>query len=206
MSELIPIREAARRLGVSDTAVHKAIKAGRITVDGTNPQNGRPLVTWPKCRDDWIANSTAERRTHVGGTGKSPRRMEYDNRQPTDRLKAVTEADAEPRQRKQPVNVDDDGEDIDIGDGISLAEANRIKAIYAARTAKVEHDEKVGKLVDADAAQAGWLKHIAAAKTRIMGIPAECKSRRSDLPLEVVALIDLICREALEDMANGNSQ
>lgn len=66
MSELIGVREAARRLGVSDTAVHKAIKKGRVTVAGHTETSGRPLLAWPQVAEDWVGNSDPTKRSHVG--------------------------------------------------------------------------------------------------------------------------------------------
>jgi len=99
---------------------------------------------------------------------------------------------------------DDPGGDVRIHDHMSLNEAKTIDAIYKARLTKDEWERSQGKLIDADQAKVAWYKHITAAKTRIMGIPAACKSRYSDLPLAVVATIEAVCREALEDLANGN--
>jgi hypothetical protein len=103
-----------------------------------------------------------------------------------------------------PSHPEDPGGDVLIHDGMSLNEAKTIDAIYKARLTKDEWEKSQGKLIDADQAKLAWFKHITAAKTRIMGIPASCKSRYSDLPLAVVAVIDQVCREALEDLANGN--
>jgi hypothetical protein len=67
MSELIGLREFARRLGVSDTAIRKAINSQRITVAGYTEKSNRPLIEWPKAHDDFIKNTDATKRTHSGG-------------------------------------------------------------------------------------------------------------------------------------------
>lgn len=188
MVEKISIREAARRLGVSDTAVHKAIKAGRVVVAGKT-DSGRPLMDWADTERRWLANSDASKRSHVGSQG-SPIRSQ----------------DA-PRVNLPTSNRMDEGASVvEPGTGArggSYAQARAAREVFQAKLAKLEYEERIGKMIDADQAKVAWFKHITAAKTRIMGIPAACKSRYSDLPLAVVATIEQVCRDALEDLANG---
>lgn len=203
MSELIGIREAARRLGVSDTAVRKAISAGRVTVAGRTDGSNRPLLSWPEAKEDYLANTNELKRTHVGGTGKSAKRATYATTPPEVSL---------PVRPSYQDNGENDDEVPDTAPAGAkkprvppFAESRAINEAYKARLAKLEFEEKSGKLVNADEVKAAWFKHITAAKTRIMGIPSACKTRRADLPLEVIALIESICRDALEDLSNGNS-
>lgn len=200
MSELIGIRECARRLGVSDTAVHKAIKAGRIAVAGRTEKSDRPLVDWPQAETDWGRNSDTSKRHHIGPTGASARRTKYTGGDtkpgmPTNAQVMAGAADA-PEHSAQPGGAG-------AVSGPSLAQSKAIREAYLARLAKLEYEEKSGKLVSADEVKAGWFKQITAAKTRILGIPAACKSRYADLPLVALAVIEQVCREALEDLANG---
>lgn len=196
MSELIGIREAARRLGVSDTAVHKAIKAGRVTVAGRTEKSDRPLVAWPKVQDDWLANSDTSKRSHVGSQG-SPRRD-------TDpKPKVALPVSARPDEVRTPENTPVAGDALPGRQaGPSYAQSRAVREAYQARLAKLEFEQKSGKLVDADEVKVRWFKLVTAAKTRILGIPAACKTRVADLPLAVVTMIDAVCREALEDLAN----
>lgn len=138
MSELIGIREAARRLGVSDTAVRKAIKAGRVHVAGQTETSGRPLVAWPDVQRDWGANSDHSKRSHVGSQG-SPERM-HDER-----------PDFGPRPIETPADLRLDAEGgVVIHDGMTLNEAKTAKAIYDARLARIEYEEQQKVLVRAE--------------------------------------------------------
>lgn len=197
--ELIGIRECARRLGVSDTAVHKAIKAGRIVVASRTETSKRPLVAWPQAEADWGRNSDSTKRNHIGPTGTSERRTKYagSDSAPTlpTRAKVLSgEADA-PEHTSQSTGG--------AVQGPSLAQSKALREAYLARIAKLDYDERTGKLVSADEVKSRWFKHITAAKTRILGIPAACKSRYADLPLVALATIEQVCREVLEDLANG---
>ena len=171
--ESLSIRECARRLGVSDTAVHKALRAGRVAKDA---QGGMP---WPETERRWHANSDAAKRTHAGSQG-SPRRA-------TD----------------LPVSAPPPAAEAALSGGLSYAQSRAVREAFAARLAKLDYEQKAGKLVNADEVKVQWFKLVTAAKTRILGIPAAVKQRAADLPLSVVNVIDEICREALEDLANG---
>lgn len=194
--DLISIREAARRLGVSDTAVHKAIKAGRVSVAGKT-DSGRPLMDWVDTERRWLANSDASKRSHVGSRGSVRREQDAPrvNLPTSDRMDEAPDVGGE-----LPAM---DGQRQGGGRGPGYAQARAAREVFQAKLAKLEYEERTGKLIDADQAKVAWFKHITAAKTRILGIPAACKSRYADLPLAAVAIIDQVCREALEDLANG---
>ena len=207
--ELIGIRECARRLGVSDTAVRKAITAGRVTVAGRTESSNRPLVAWPQAADDWNRNSDATKRTHYGGTGTSPWRALYDTAPaevvlPTrNQVLGIEPPPAAPAQApQQDIQAEPDTPATRVAAAPSLAQSKAVREAYMARLARLEFEERSGKLVSADEVKVRWFKRIKAAQTRILGIPAACKSRAADLPLAVVAMIDSVCREALEDLAN----
>jgi hypothetical protein len=160
MTELIGIREAARRLGVSDTAVHKAIKAGRVTVAGRTPTSNRPLVAWPQTQDDWLANSDTAKRTHVGSKG-SPRRA----------------ADPEPAvplatntQDEQPA-VGGDALPGRAVQGPSLAQSRAVKEAYLARLAKLDFEQKIGKLIEADEVKVRAFKLARNARDALLTMP-----------------------------------
>lgn len=202
MSELIGIRECARRLGVSDTAVHKAIKAGRIAIAGRTPSSDRPLVAWPQAQADWGANSDSAKRTHVGATGKSERRTKYAGTPAAPVLPTATQVHAQ--QAGTPAEELDGARPPGAAvQGPTLAQSKAVREAYLARLAKLEYEREIGKVIPADEAKTRWFKHVTAAKTRILGIPAACKQRVADLPLAAVAAIEAVCREALEDLANG---
>lgn len=172
MPELIPIREAARRLGVSDTAVRKAIAVGRVLVAGKNQSNGRPLLAWPDCENQWQANSDSSKRTHVGGTGSSERRAKYSASGPVSPVK-LDDQPAASRPKPAPTPKEDaDDEDDDsalvIHDGMTLTEAKTAKAIYDARKARREHEEAAGLLVRIEEVRASVFKMCRIARDQLL--------------------------------------
>ena len=202
MSELIGIRECARRLGVSDTAVRKAIAAGRVGVAGRTEGSDRPLVAWPQAQADWERNTDTSKRHHIGPTGDSARRTKYAGADSVPAMPTHAKVAAGDAVAPETITAAGEGGRPAVN-GPTLAQSKALREAYLARIAKLEYEERTGKLVNADEVKTRWYKHITAAKTRILGIPAACKSRNADLPLAVLATIEEICREALEDLANG---
>lgn len=189
MSELIPIREAARRLGVSDTAVHKAIKAGRVTIAGRNPANDRPLLSWPECSQQWAANSDSSKRSHVGGTGKSPARKQYAKGAPEVVLPVSAsgagpggDASSAPASRRParpaaPAADDDDAAQPKGGrggGGLNYAESRALREAYQARLSKLDYEERSGKLVNVDLVKAEAFKTHRRIRDALLNIPDRC--------------------------------
>lgn len=208
MSELIPVREAARRLGVSHTAVSKAINAGRITV-ADRLANGRVMLKWPDVGEEWVANSDGSKRSHVGGTRRksvlptSDRMDDLPDFSDDDSAGEPATATAGGGAARSAPGGASKKSGPKSGRGPDYAKSRADREKYQALLAQLEYEQKIAKLVDAEEVAARWSKLITAAKTRILGIPAECKSRQADLPLAVIAVIDNVCREVLEDLANG---
>lgn len=156
--ELIGIREAARRIGVSDTAVRKAIAVGRVKVAGRTESSDRPLLAWPDCEADWNANTDSSQRHYVGSQG-SPRR-------------AADEPKRKPRGETAPSNVEVDAEgNVTIHDGMTLNEAKTAKAIYDARLARIEYEEQQRALVKADDVKAAAFKVARTIRDGLLNIP-----------------------------------
>lgn len=90
-------------------------------------------------------------------------------------------------------------------EGNALDLAQERAALAKAQREKLEREAAQARreLIPATEARDAWMRHITAAKTRILGIPSECKTRAADLPLATVATIDAVCREALENLAEG---
>lgn len=214
MTDIVSVREFARRIGVSLPAVQKAVKNGRITA--VTDDNGKLKgIDWDTQKDAWVQNSNpAFRRNQLAyqpdGVEATPfpakedankgGRPRKDGKKPAPREGEVVDTlEGQPHGgalKRSQTTPPAKGE-------MTLAEIKRARELVNLNRDKLKLDEEKGKLVDADEVAAKWAKLITAAKTRILGIPAECKSRQADLPLEVIAVIDSACREALEDLANG---
>ncbi len=191
--ENLSIREAARRLGVSDVAIHKALKNNpdRIKVD--TDADGKRWIVWPDTQYLWTHNGDTARRSHYGSQG-APRRA---NDNPVVKLTLSSNMDEEPQSPATAIPEPS-------SPGPKYAQSRAVRELYNAKKAKLEYEKLAGTLVDPTELEIGWSKLIQAAKTRLTGLPTACKTRYPDLPLPVVALIDAEVRAILEDLANGN--
>ena len=158
MSELIGIREAARRLGVSDTAVHKAIKADRVHIASRTAGSNRPLVAWPQAQADFIGNSTTAKRSHVGSQG-SPRRAG----DPPPQIPLATSARMD---EQQPA-----GGDAMPKTGPAYAQSRAIREAYMARLAKLDFEERSGRLIEVDKVKAAAFKVARTVRDGLLNMP-----------------------------------
>ena len=184
MSELIAIRECARRLGVSDTAVHKAIKKGRINIHSRGEYD-RPLLDWDDVATKWDTESARRFRTHSGGSH---------GRAETAVVELAKSYEHEKPSKKR-------GSESD-GTETGFVNARAEREIWEAKMAKLKFEQLSGDLVSADEIKREWVKLISAAKSKILSIPSAVKSRFHDLPIETINEIDHICRITLEDLAH----
>lgn len=168
--ELISVREAARRIGVSDTAVLKAIKAGRVLVHSRNPTNGRPLLAWPAVQHQWNANTDSAKRTHVGATGTSARREKYAPTPPEVALPVVGEEAPETPPATTTTAAAEDQMPA-AGKGPSYAQSRAVRELYAAKLLKLEHEERIGKLVPADQVKVDAFKTARTVRDGLLNIP-----------------------------------
>lgn len=188
MSEMVSIREAARRLGLSDTALRKAIEAGRMVVAGRTPGSNRPLLAWPDCQAQLKANSDGIKRTHAG-TKRAGGSATGASVEPTS-----AQGDADGKPSAAPVG--------------SLADAQRVRVIWAAKQAKLKFERDMGKLLDADQVKVRAFQMARKARDQLMTMPdrlAPILAGTSDV-LEVHRLltedIERTCHQIAADAEN----
>lgn len=123
-SQVISIREYARRLGCSDVAVGKAISSGKIVKGVAYKPNGKIAGVYPEVADkEWGAN----RRTAYKRNDKLAQQLDQ---------AAGTQAPqggTPPPQEKG---------------FVTRAEADRAKAIFDAKIKELDYKERLGQLVD----------------------------------------------------------
>lgn len=205
--ELIAIREAARRLHVSDTAIRKAIADGRLTQpadEDRNPDNGRPRLRWPLARDEFVRNSETSKRSHVGSQGGASRAKDYAAK-PEVRLPTSDRMDEQP----------DIGGEVPDAPGVSGGSGpksgrdgayNRARAareVYRARNEKIDLDEREGRLVSVDAVRVEAFRVHRQVRDSILTIPDRCSHELAAMtePNEVHAYLLRQLNDALRKMA-----
>lgn len=177
-TELISIREFARRVGCSDTSIRKAIKAGKIVKGIVHNSEGRDKLDYDTAFKEYTAA--------------------YDPSYPSnDKLRAkmmhAAETPTEPAAG---------------GDTSSMAAAKRAQAIIKAKILEIELKEKQKKLVDKQAVYLALFDAGKEVKASIMAVPDRvidavfsAKSRNEAHTILTKALI-----EALDVLSDINSQ
>ena len=176
--ELLSGRAYAARRGVSHTAVQKAIKSGRITTVGGKID--------PAIADrEWAENTDpSTSRNSLTGTPKGRRRG---NKPP------------------KPNEIDGGGNGRATGTGYGRARAAREAAL--AGIAKLQLDEKTGKLVDADEVKLAFFNATRKARDELFAIPARMApvlaalDDAADLEAILFDEIERVCK----GLSDGNS-
>lgn len=193
MPEPMGIREFGRFAGLSGEGVRKAIKDGRIPkqlIGKTLTSTGRerPTIkdpeaalaalgrnTNPNYKQDSAAISRGRKAVGAGVSGLEAQQRREEA------------APTPPAGNRAP----------------SIVESRSITEAYKARLAKLEYEEKSGKLVNADEVKVRYASLVTTARTRMMAIPSKAKGRIPHLTVDEIEVLDDLVREALEDVAGG---
>ena len=209
MSAGIPLREFGRLIGVSGEAVRKAIATGKIPKEAVGEivlkPSGRvrPAIIDPElARKSW--GDTTDASLH-----RSKEVMQWAGRKSgaVRRGEEFTEpppAEPEFQTAGPPMGGGKSSASSSSGSGPSINESNRIKAAYQARLAKLEYEKEIGKLVSADQIKALFSAQITEAKTKFMAVGRNARTRLPHLTIDDVEVIEALCAEALESLANGS--
>lgn len=177
---LISKSEAADALGVSRTAVYKAIKQGRLPV--VRSRDGRELIQSETLREDWYAKTMAK-------IGVGPKPPAGESAFPPER----------PKRDQQSLTAPEPG-DIVPDYNESRARTEYLKA----ELLELERKEKEGLLVRASEVEAKWVEVITISRTKVLGVASKAKQRIPDLTQDQIAILEDIVREALEELAEGD--
>lgn len=194
MADPLTLTAYAARRGVSTVAVSKAVRTGRLSASVVRDERGQPKIADPELADrEWTSN-TRQR------ADLPPRASE-----PASSSRAAAPA---PRQSEPIAAVERPRSDAPPGDFPPYNVSQAIRAHHQARReaamadmAELELAELRGELVDAKEADAGYEEHVARAKTRLLGVPAQLGQRMPDIALRVVPVAKELIREALEELS-----
>ncbi len=189
---LITKSEAADALGVSRTAVYKAIKQGRLPVVRT--ADGRELIKSETLREDWFANTMQK-------IGRGPKPPAGEKAFPPPRPKP------QPEEQELPVEEPKREQSLaapEPGDIVPEYNESRARTEYLkAELLELERKEKEGLLVRSADVQAKWVEVITISRTKVLGVVSKAKQRIPDLTQDQIAILEDIIREALEELADG---
>lgn len=166
MSKAVSIREFARILGVSDVAVGKAIKAGKIVdaIDWSNPK--RPKIDPVRAAEEWGKNYDPTRmQTEKLGSGFKV--VEKDQNLLSEKNTKEKKSDGFEVVRDNPEPHPSQG-------GRSIAEIKRQTAEVKLRLAAVELKHKQGQLVDKEMVYRSLFAAGQEMRTALQSIPDRC--------------------------------
>lgn len=180
-------REYAAHRGVSQPAVSKAIKTGRIKLEF----DGK--IDPVRADAAWVRNTDPEKQAN-GRTGGAKASKTPQTRAPT-----PTPPDAAqiPTARTSRTRSAPDPEE-DASPKIDYNRARTVRETFTAKLAELDYKEKSGQLVKRDEVKVGLFKVFTILKTHVLGIHSKCRLQ-SEIPPKVVELIDVLCRSGLEE-------
>lgn len=183
----VSLRAYARHRGVSATAVHRAVKSGRLTKSVTITAAGRPSINSIELADrEWAAS--------------------------TDLTKAPTAVIVRAEQQQPPATPppaegaveDEPGEELPEGDPNrtpTLSDALAREKHWSAKTKELEYKKRIGELVDARELEMRIVDEYSRCRTKLLGLPRKAKAALPHLSHADVVALDNLVREALEDIA-----
>jgi hypothetical protein len=162
MSGPISISAYAKSRGISQPAVTKAIKTGRIAKSIVRDARGNPKIADPALADkEWAANTDQSKprnritgdpkRRKAAGEGSKPMQLGV--------TKTVTPSEGA---------TEGAGSG---GGGASYAQSRSIREAYMARLAKLEFDERSGKLLEIEKIRATIFAATRAARDMLLAVP-----------------------------------
>lgn len=179
-TDAVGLREFGRRLGVSGEAVRKAIATGRIPADCVGERvvgkgQRRPVITDPaRAAEQWhLQRDPSQVRTNPAA------RVLRQNEAPP------AEPPEEPENYVAP----------------SITESRAITEDFKARMARLDFEERSGRLVDAELVKVKFVNMITAARNAVLGVPTRAKQRLPHLTVQDVETLEALIAEALESVA-----
>lgn len=195
MTAPLTLTAYAKLRGVSVKSVSRAIATGRLVQSVGRDHLGRPTITDPDLAGrEWDTN-TRQRADGHPIAARDPTSAG----EPASSARAAAPA---PLQSEGPAARAPlaDVPDLNISRQIREAALARRDTAHA-DMAELELAERRGELVNAKEADAGYEEHIARAKTRLLGVPAQLGQRLPDLAQRVVPIAKELIREALAELA-----
>ncbi|HEY1035558.1 MAG TPA: hypothetical protein VGE09_11315 [Pseudoxanthomonas sp.] len=199
MADGLSLREFGRQLDVTAEAVRKAIASGKIPADCVGEKVVGKGKVWP------VITDPARAAEHWRGA--------RDDNQVRDKASLAAGAKRGWAQRRGEDPPDEDEPDDEPGPaaastgskvdkGPSAADYRRITEGYKARTAKLDYEERLGKLVSADVIAIFQVNLLTALRNRLRGVPSEAKTRIPHLTIVEIEVLEQLIDDALTETAD----
>lgn len=199
MGEGLSLREFGRQLDVTAEAVRKAIADGKIPADCVGQRKvGKGTTVWPTIIDP----------------DRAAKHWGHNRNQNQVRDKSILAAGAKrgwAQRRGEEPPPEEDADDADDvapasngsgGKKPNITDYNTITAAYKAKMAKVEYEERIGRLVPADLIEAKFVGLMTALRNRVLGVPSEAKGKIPHLTIDEIEILEDLIVGALEEVAD----
>jgi hypothetical protein len=182
MGELVSQREYSRRRNISHTAVRQRITKGQISTVGPK-----------KMIDPKVADQEWEDHT--------------DPSKPRNRLTGSPKARRQAGEPEQPMEMGGGGTAPGNGKEITYQQARTARETYKAAEAKLELDERVGRLVDANKVKMAAFDAARTARDSLMAMPERMARvlHAAQSPDEVQQLLEDAIERICEELSGGNA-
>ena len=188
----LSLRAYARHRGVSVEAVRRAIKSGRLSASIGADSKGKPVVLDPAVADQEWSNNT--------DLGKAPG---YVKERESAR---VTEGVTPTRDARDTRDSDVlEGEAPELSPEMTMADAARAEKYWTAMRKRLEYQARAQELVPAKEISDRLTGIFTRCRTKLLGIPSKAKTAFPQLTHQDIAALDRLIREALEDLADPNT-
>jgi hypothetical protein len=189
MSDVITVREFARRIGVSLTAIQKGVKTGRIEAI-TDAATGKITgIDFESQAQAWTANSKAPQKRPNTISGGRPR----NDGQPPAKPKAE-----KPQPNDEPPKQQS---------GMSMAEVQRARELVKLQLDNLKLREAQGELVRVDVVKSDMARLAAAVKAGLMNIADRVSAQIAGMsePHEIHALLTDEINSAISELNRTNT-
>lgn len=172
MDQYVSYRKFAELIGVSDTAVRKAVKAGYIQKGVVGLDTIRPKINVPVACAEWgkeLVNADAPKKA-----------APVKKRKPA--IKKTVSDLPEPKKIAVPYDDDEDddgdtfmgsdlGDPVEVSDGMSMTDAKRMEAILKAKKLKLQVEHLEGTLVEKNAVEKKLFEKGQQVRSSLLSIP-----------------------------------
>lgn len=208
MTDLLSIRQYAKHRGVSHVAVHKHVKAGKLSTVGGKIDPAVADAEWTRNVEPRLrARPPAARAKAPKVEKKQTEKRETVQKQPRQDARpkpAPSEPHAQGMQSAPEPHADGTQAPADKGAKgrqFDYMHERAKREHYLAERARVDLEVENARLIDRRAAELAFTTVIAEAKTKLLAVPSKARQRIPHLTVEEVELMGDLIREALEEVA-----
>lgn len=204
MADGISLREFGRQVGVSGEYVRRAVKDGKIPADCVGEivltsGKTRPVITDPaRAADHWGRNRDVTQVRDKSAMAAGAKRGWAQRRGEEPPPAQDDEDDDEPTERSLSAGA---AAGSSVPGLPSVTQSKQRTEAYKAMTARLDYEERVGRLVNADQVKVGFVNMVTAARNKLLGVPSKAKGQVPHLTVRDIEILEDLIAAALEEVA-----